>query len=161
DAATVYAGTTEGLFKTGDGGQSFQRITPPEFILNAVLVDPRNPRRLLIATDRGGVFSSDDAGASFQPSNDGFSERQVTAVAADPEDAKGLYAGVINDKEFGGVFHLSHGVWTQMSAGLGGRDVFDLAVSPDGALVAATNRGVFVYSRESASWIAGRSVVRE
>jgi photosystem II stability/assembly factor-like uncharacterized protein len=161
DANTVYAGTTEGLFKTGDGGQSFQRITPPEFILNAVLVDPRNPRRLLIATDRGGVFSSDDAGASFQPSNDGFSERQVTAVTADPEDAKGLYAGVINDKEFGGVFHLRHGVWTQMSAGLGGRDVFDLAVSPDGALVAATNRGVFVYSRESASWTAGRSVVRE
>ena len=45
DPQTVYAGTTEGLFKTTDGGKTFQRITAPDFILNDVLVDPRDPRR--------------------------------------------------------------------------------------------------------------------
>ncbi len=113
DAKTVYAGTTEGLFKTSDAGTTFQRITPPDFILNAVLVDPRDSQRLLIATDRGGVFSSDDAGASFQPSNYGFSERQIATVVADPKDPAGLYAGVLNDKEFGGVFQAHNGRWSR------------------------------------------------
>ena len=54
DADTLYAGTTEGLWKTTDGGQDFRLISPPDFILNGVLVDPRNSGRVLIATDRGG-----------------------------------------------------------------------------------------------------------
>lgn len=156
DARTVYAGTTEGLFKTSDGGTSFQRITPPDFILNAVLVDPRDPRRVLIATDRGGVFASDDAGASFEASNDGFSERQIATVVADPKDASELYAGVLNDKEFGGVFHAHNGRWSQMSEGLGGRDVFDLGWSRRGQLAAATNRGIFLYDATAGSWQPGR-----
>ncbi len=94
-----------------------------------MLLDPRDPKRVLIATDRGGVFASDDAGATFHPANDGFSQRQITSVVADPSDPSDLYAGVLNDKEFGGVFHAHDGVWTQMSEGLGGLDVFDLALS--------------------------------
>jgi photosystem II stability/assembly factor-like uncharacterized protein len=152
DAMTVYAGTTEGLFKTSDGGTTFQRITPPDFILNAVLVDPRDPKRLLIATDRGGVFSSDDAGMSFQPSSDGFSERQIATVVADPNDSADLYAGVLNDKEFGGVFHAHNGRWSQMSEGLGGRDVFDLGWSRGGRLAAATNHGLFLFDPKAGSW---------
>ncbi len=160
DARTVYAGTTEGLFKTVDGGISFQRITPPDFILNAVLVDPRDPRRVLIATDRGGVFASDDAGASFQASNDGFSERQIATVVADPNDAAGLYAGALNDKEFGGVFHAHDGRWRQMSEGLGGRDVFDLGWSRKGQLAAATNHGIFLYDAVVGSWHPGQMKAR-
>ncbi len=119
DPKTVYAGTTEGLFKTIDGGSTFERITPPDFILNAVLVDPRDHRRVLIATDRGGVFASDDAGASFQPSDDGFSARQIASVVADPNDAADLYVGVLNDKEFGGVFHAHDGRWSADERRLG------------------------------------------
>ena len=152
----MYAGTTEGLFKTTDGGRTFLRITPTDFILNGVLVDPRDPQRVLIATDRGGVFASDDAGATFQPSNDGFSQRQITSVVADPNDASDLYAGVLNDKEFGGVFHSHHGVWSQMSEGLGGLDVFDLGLSRRGRLVAATNRGLFLFNDKARSWQPGR-----
>jgi photosystem II stability/assembly factor-like uncharacterized protein len=157
DPKTVYAGTTEGLFKTSDGGVTFRRITPPDFILNDVLVDPRDPQRVLIATDRGGVFTSDDAGASFQASNDGFSERQITTVVADPKDAHGLYAGVLNDKEFGGVFHSQGGFWKQMSDGLGGRDVFDLGWSRGGQLAAATNHGIFLFDAKVGSWHPSRA----
>ncbi|MGA3126185.1 MAG: transcriptional regulator [Candidatus Korobacteraceae bacterium] len=161
DAKTVYAGTTEGLFKTIDGGRSFERITPPDFILNDVLVDPRDSGRLLIATDRGGVYASDDAGASFEASNDGFSERQITSVATDPADPAGLYAGVVNDKEFGGVFHAHSGVWTQMSEGLGGSDVFDLELSRSGQLGAATNHGLFFFDAKARSWQPSRNVRME
>jgi len=38
----VYAGTTEGLYKTSDGGRNFTRMTGPDVIVNDVFVDPRN-----------------------------------------------------------------------------------------------------------------------
>jgi photosystem II stability/assembly factor-like uncharacterized protein len=158
---TVYAGTTEGLWKTVDGGKSFKLISPPNFILNDVLVDPRNSRRVLIATDRGGVFASDDAGANFYPSNDGFSQRQITALVADSQHRSDLFAAVLNDKEFGGVFRSHDGQWTQISEGLGGLDVFDLAQSSRGELLAATNRGLFLYDQSSRHWQSTREIVSE
>ena len=55
-------------------------------IVNDVHVDPKNPRRVLLATDRSGVLESNDAALSFKASNAGFSERHVTALLV---DAKG------------------------------------------------------------------------
>lgn len=144
DANIVYAGTTEGLWKTSDAGQSFRLISPPNFILNDVLIDQNNPQRVLIATDRGGVFASADGGQSFSPSNDGFSQRQVTALLAGPGDD--LYASVVNDREFGGVFRRHTGEWAQLGEGLPVGDVYDLAGDPGGALVAATAHGLYVYA---------------
>ena len=82
----VYAGTTEGLYKTVNGGRTFQRMTGPDVIVNDVYVDPANPQRVLLATDRGGVLLSTDAAASFVPMNKGFSERKVEALLVDRED---------------------------------------------------------------------------
>ena len=158
DANVVYAGTTEGLWKTTDGGKVFKLITPPNYILNDVMVDPRDEKRVLIATDRGGVFISNDAGASFHASNEGFSQRQITALLADVAHPGDLYAGVLNDKEFGGVFRSHLGRWSQLSDGLGGRDVFDLAEAPDGKLVAATNHGLYVLGAKSQSWEASKNL---
>jgi photosystem II stability/assembly factor-like uncharacterized protein len=158
DPLVVYAGTTAGLWKTTDGGRAFTLISPPNYILNGVLIDPRNAQRVLIATDRGGVFASDDAGASFYDSNEGFSQRQVTSLAA---DAKGdsLFAAVLNDKSFGGVFQWQNGGWTQLNAGIEELDVFDLAESTAGQLIAATNRGIFLFSKEQHRWLPSREVV--
>jgi len=75
-----------------------ERISPPNFILNDVMVDPRDSKRLLIATDRGGIFASDDAGQTFHPSNDGFSQRQVTSVIADPKEPSDLYVSVVKTR---------------------------------------------------------------
>ena len=58
--ATVYAGTTEGLWKTIDGGKTWKHVTNSEVVVNDVLVDPRNSNRVLLATDRSGVLASDN-----------------------------------------------------------------------------------------------------
>src|SRR5204863_6572400 len=52
---------------------------------------------------------------------------------------------VINAKEFGGVFALDDAgtEWRQVSAGLGGRDVFSLQQTRAGILVAGTQDGLF------------------
>jgi photosystem II stability/assembly factor-like uncharacterized protein len=149
-SSTVYAGTTEGLWRSTDSGKSFQRITPPDFILNDVTVDPRDNKRLLIATDRGGVFASDDWGKSWHEANKGFSHRQITAAVS---DGSNLYVSVANDKRFGGVFRSTDkgASWQQM--GLGELDVFDLSLSPSG-LIAATNRGIHLLSPATNKWQA-------
>jgi len=182
----VYAGTTEGLYKTMDGGKHFQRMTGPEVIVNDVFVDTGDSNHVLMATDRGGVLQSRDAGTSFTAANDGFSGRKVEALlveqpaagptassaqtlsihpseptaqptAAEPTAPAApqltvsstaparIFAGVVNDKTYGGVFVSSDGGahWEQMAEGLEGRDVFALAESPEGTILAGTNRGIF------------------
>jgi photosystem II stability/assembly factor-like uncharacterized protein len=151
---TVYAGTTEGLYKTVDGGKTFQRVTGPDLIVNDVFVDPKNPDRVLLATDRGGVLSSKDAAANFEPSNSGFSARKVEALLVDSGNPSRLLAGVVNDKAYGGAFLSTDGgaKWKQIAEGLDGRDVFALAQAADGTVLAGTNSGIFVLDADAPGW---------
>lgn len=151
DRNTVYAGTTEGLYKTTDEGANWTRTTGPDVIVNDVYIDPRNPKHVLLATDRSGVLASEDGGVGFQESNTGFSQRQVAALLSDDKTPGTLYAGVINDKSYGGVF-VSRDLgrtWKQQSDGLRGRDVFELAETGDGAIMAGTSDGVFRWNGQS------------
>ncbi|MGZ4822250.1 MAG: WD40/YVTN/BNR-like repeat-containing protein, partial [Terriglobales bacterium] len=161
--AVVYAGTTEGLWKTLDAGKTWRRTTAPNLIVNDVMVDPRRPSHVLLATDRSGVLLSEDGGQSVRASNHGFSHRQVSAVLADRRDPNTLYAGVINDKEFGGVFvtHDAGAHWQQMNAGLAGHDIFSLAQSAEGDLLAGTHRGLYLYERKLARWRPANAIVTE
>jgi ligand-binding sensor domain-containing protein len=150
----VYAGTTEGLWKTEDGGKNMRLMTSPKVVINDIYIDPRNSKKVMLATDRGGVLVSTDASRSFVASNQGFIHRQVTALLVDRNNHQKLYAATINGQELGGVFMSSDAGmhWKQMSAGLGGRDVFALRQTDSGALVAATADGVFVYANGAAMW---------
>ncbi len=162
NALIVYAGTTEGLWKTVDAGKTFQRMGPPNLIVNDVLVDPRNPSRVLLATDRSGVLASNDGTRTATASNRGFSHRQVSAVVASTS-GDSLFAGVLNDKEFGGVFTSNDGGshWQQMNAGLAGEDIFTLALGGEQTLLAGTNRGIFLYDTKSSRWRSSNLVLTE
>jgi photosystem II stability/assembly factor-like uncharacterized protein len=155
----VYAGTTEGLYKTLDGGTTWQRMTSADVIVNDVYIDPQNAQRVLLATDRQGVLMSDDASVSFKEFNSGFSQRQVASLLVDVKDSHTLYAGVVNDKSYGGVFvSTDDGArWRQQSNGLAGRDVFSLAQAADGYLLAGTNEGILHW--DGTSWQQGGSLV--
>jgi photosystem II stability/assembly factor-like uncharacterized protein len=144
----VYAGTTEGLYKTADAGKDWTRLTGADVIINDVYVDPKDSQHLLLATDRSGVLDSQDGGKNFQASNTGFSQRQVETLLLDRKSPGTLYAGVLNDKIYGGMFvsHDEGRKWEQQSAGLEGRDVFALAQSGDGTLLAGTERGVYSFN---------------
>ena len=142
---TVFAGTTEGLYRTTDAGAQWERMTPANVIVNDVYIDPNDSERVLIATDRAGIYRSGDGGKTFETSNAGFSARQVTAYAQDAKDPNTLYVGLVNDKATGGVFKSSDGAvhWEQKSQGLNGADVFSLLSLEDGTLLAGTVHGIF------------------
>src|SRR5271156_5466406 len=141
----VYAGTTEGLYRTRDAGHEWQRVTGADVIVNDIYLDPAQPGHILLATDRGGVLASDNDGADFKQSNQGFSARKVEALVADSKDPHRVLAGIVNDKSYGGVFLTSDGgeSWNQLATGLDGRDVFTLAQAKDGTILAGTSHGVF------------------
>jgi photosystem II stability/assembly factor-like uncharacterized protein len=157
----VYAGTTEGLYKTLNSGKSFERMTGPDVVVNNVYVDPEDSSRVLLATDRGGVLASQDGGTSFIGANEGLSSRKVAALLVDRGNPARLYAGVVNDKSYGGVFVSTSGggAWEQIGDGLGGgldgRDVFVLAQAADGTVLAGTSHGLFALDAKSTT---GKSV---
>ncbi len=159
DPKVVYAGTTEGLYKTADAGVNWSRLTGPDVIINDVFVDPGNDQRVLLATDRSGVLASNDAGKSFASANSGFSQRLVQTLLVDAKAPETLYAGVLNDKIYGGVFVSRNdgASWEQQADGLAGRDVFALAQSPDGQIFAGTNNGLA--KLEGAKWVASGEIV--
>jgi len=141
----VYAGTTEGLYLTNDAGANWTLMTPKDVIINDVYVDPKNSQHVMMATDRSGVLDSEDGAKSFHDANNGFAQRQLSTLIVDSKNASTLYVGVLNDKRFGGVFvsRDTGKTWEQMSSGLKEYDVFSLATSPQGDLLAGTNHGIF------------------
>jgi photosystem II stability/assembly factor-like uncharacterized protein len=154
-ANIVYAGTTEGLWRTVNAGKTWQRISAANLIINDVQVDPRDSNKILLATDRSGVMVSADNGKTFAQSNTGFTHRQVTSVVVDAKNPQLLYAGIVNDKEYGGVFTSKDAGqhWNQFSAGLGSEDVFTLLQDKKGSLYAGTNRGLFRFSEKTRIWM--------
>ena len=159
----VYAGTTEGLWKTSDLGKTWKRVTNPSVVVNDVFVDPRNSQHVILATDRSGLLASGDGAQTWLASNQGFTHRTVTAILVDRKDPSNIYVGLVNDREFGGVFASTDGGqhWQQRSAGLGGRDVFSLEQAANGTLIAGTNRGVFTMARNAREWQPVNTVVLE
>jgi photosystem II stability/assembly factor-like uncharacterized protein len=161
--AIVYAGTTEGLWKTVNDGKDWKRVSNPEVVVNDVLIDPRNSQHVLLATDRSGVLASDNGAATFTSSNHGYSHRYVSAILPDRKEANTLYIGLVNDHEFGGVFmtHDSGQTWHQESAGLDGRDVFTLKQASNGTIIAGTNRGMFEHLPGTATWHPVNNIEQE
>jgi photosystem II stability/assembly factor-like uncharacterized protein len=160
---TVYAGTTEGLWKTTDLGTVWKRVTGPEVVVNDIMIDPRNSNRVLLATDRSGVMASDNGSTTWETSNKGYAHRYVSALLADNQNENTLYVGVVNDREFGGVFYSRDAGqhWMQKSSGLGGKDVFSLKQTSDGTLVAGTSHGIYALEHGASEWHSMNVVLLE
>jgi photosystem II stability/assembly factor-like uncharacterized protein len=159
----VYAGTTEGLWKTMDLGKTWKRVSSAEVVVNDVMIDPRDSNRVMLATDRSGVMASMDGTATWSPSNKGYAHRYVSALLADNKDASTIYVGVVNDREYGGVFYSKDAGqhWLQKAAGLGGKDVFALKQSAGGTLVAGTNHGMYSLESNGSEWRPMNTLVVE
>src|SRR5258706_4220513 len=159
----VYAGTTEGLWNTSDLGKTWKRVSNPEIVVNHVSVDPRDSNHVFLATDRSGVMTLTDVTQTWTASNHGYAHRYVSALLADAKETQTFYVGVVNDREYGGVFytHDAGHTWLQRSAGLGGRDVFAVKQAANGTLVAGTNRGMFSLAHNATEWHPMNSMVTE
>jgi len=105
----VFAGTTEGFWRSGKGGDnnSWMVTTSRQLEINSIAVHPRNPNTVFIGTNNYGVMVSTDGGKNFVPSNGGFSGRFVNTIMPDRENANRIYATTINTTTGGGFFFVS------------------------------------------------------
>lgn len=151
----VYAGTTGGLWKTVDGGNKWELYSAPDVTVNDILIDPRNPERVLLATDRGGVLASKNGFDDYDTSNRGFAHRTIGAMMTDRKNPTRIYVGIVNDKELGGFFTSDDAgkSWKLWNGGLNERDVFALQQAENGTLFAGTNHGIFYLPSLSSKWL--------
>jgi len=154
----IFAGTTEGLWVSTDGGKpdSWRRMTSARTVINAVAVHPDRPDRVFLGVDDVGILVSVDGGESYEASNAGFINRQVRAVVADKAERGRVYAGVIFDRTNGGLFISEDGggAWRQSTNGMGARDVYSIYQSDSNpaTIYAGTNTGLFRSDDRGRNW---------
>ena len=145
--SSLYVATSAGVFKSVDAGGHWTSSNaglpsePPD--VRALTVDPRDSATVYAGTGVG-VFKSTDGGAHWTPrpgvevSPSGY----VSAVVVDPQTSGTVYAATLGT----GVYKSTDGgqTWAPFNAGLFGRSLAGLQISPSGAcLHAADAAGVF------------------
>jgi photosystem II stability/assembly factor-like uncharacterized protein len=105
----VFAGTTEGFWRSDGGGapDSWMVTTSRQLEINAITVHPSRPQTIFIGTNNYGVMVSNDAGKTFFPTNGRYSGRFANVIVADREDPNRIYAATINTTTGGGFLFVS------------------------------------------------------
>lgn len=103
---TVYTATLKGLYKTTDGGDSWDRIAEslPDQFFSDLLLDPQQPNVLYVAS-RAGIHKSLDGGNTWQAMNEGLTNLNIRAMAISSIDSNILYAGT----NLSGLFRSRNG----------------------------------------------------
>jgi photosystem II stability/assembly factor-like uncharacterized protein len=161
----LYAGTTEGLWKSADSGASWRRISPRSWVINSLVIVPRDGEaggesRVLLGTEQHGVLASDDGGASFQASSEGFRHYRIVSLAVDRRDPERA-AAVLENAPDALLLTADGGQnWEAMSAGLDGEAVRQIFSSPEGWWAALASGGLAQFDARRNSW-ARIGVVRD
>jgi photosystem II stability/assembly factor-like uncharacterized protein len=123
--AVLYAGTTQGVFKSADRGEHWSPSNaglpirqPYQLPVLDLESDPNEPGTLYASADFYRAFKSTDHGESWISSQQGLEGERVNATAIDPTDSSVVYAAT-----WSGVFRSSDG-------GANWKRTFDLGNTP-------------------------------
>ena len=155
NSKVVYLGTSaresvqgNGVWKSADGGETWNQIVsgmPKDASVNAIVIHPAEPNRMLVATETG-VYRSLDQGLDWKL----VGSLQALDMEYDPGNPDVVYVasrqGVMVSKDFGSS-------WEDVSAGLPDGDITAIAVNCNGTVVYAgvRNEGLFAAVANSVS----------
>ena len=153
-------GPGSGLFKSVDGGESWEELTRMPGMPGGtigkigVAVSPADPNRVWAQVEaaEGGLFRSDDAGATWTLVNDDRNLRQrafyYTRVYADPQDRDVMYALNV------GIYRSTDGGETMEQMSVPHGDNHDLWIAPSdpNRMVEANDGGANVSWNGGETW---------
>lgn len=152
DPSLVFAASNNGVFRSRDGGTSWDRLA-------SGLTDPnlfslvRSGSALLAGTYRTGVFRSGDEGETWNPVDLGVADQGVFVLAVDPSDESRIFAGTAES----GVLRSEDGgdTWAPANEGLPNLSVQGIAFNPfDSDIVfVSVSTGVFRSADGGDTWV--------
>jgi photosystem II stability/assembly factor-like uncharacterized protein len=133
---------------------------------HAILIDPTNPEIMYAGGIAGGVWKSENAGGSWRPLNDTFSNIAISSLAFDPNDSRTIYAGTGDAvDQYGRTGALGAGIIVSTDAGANWQFltstqnpdflfVNTLVFSPndEDILYAGTTTGIWMTRNGGSSW---------
>ena len=157
----VFAGANDGIYKSNDAGQSFERLESPMNKLHVwkVAVDPADPDILFAGTRPAALFRSQDGGHSWRELPAQMAEEcpnvripRVTALSVDPTDHRVVWAGI----EVDGVRRSTDGgdSWQTITSGIPDPDIHDIGVFVNGGarVLTTTPHEIFESHDRGESW---------
>jgi photosystem II stability/assembly factor-like uncharacterized protein len=156
----LYAGTTSGLWKTTNE-KDFKRITPGDWVINAIIIDPKNPDRLILGTEREGVQISENGGATFTSSNVGFHHQHILDVAMDKDNAARALVVLTFDSDAFLVTKDGGTSWAPLGPGLKRTDLRHVYAAPTGWWASLTTGGWMKYDETTNKWVKAGLYVPE
>jgi photosystem II stability/assembly factor-like uncharacterized protein len=152
DANTLYAGTTSGLWKTVNE-KDFKRLTPGDWVINAMIIDKKNPQKLIIGTEREGVQISTNGGESFVSANVGFHHQHISDVAVDREHPDRALVVLTFDNDAFIATKDGGNSWTTLGPGLKRTELRHVYSAPSGWWATLTNGGWSKYDETTKKWV--------
>ena len=150
---SLYSATTEGLWKSLDGGITWTRVTPATWSIEALVIHPKAPGRLVIGVEGSGVYVSDDAGKNFHAANEGFYHRQVIDLAIDRERPERMLIVLTNSVDVAMATQDGGRNWTRLGSGLSAHAVRRVYAAPDSWWAALERGGLLRYDAQKNAWV--------
>jgi photosystem II stability/assembly factor-like uncharacterized protein len=150
---TLYAGTTSGLWKTTSETGQWKRVTPVDWVINDIIIDPKTPQRIIIGTEREGVQISEDGGATFASANVGFHHQHILDVAMDRERPERELVVLTSDTNAFLATKDGGATWAALGPGLKRTDLKHVYASPNGWWASLNKGGLMKYKETGAKWV--------
>jgi photosystem II stability/assembly factor-like uncharacterized protein len=156
NANILYVATNESVYKTRDGGTSWERMATDlsSYRVLSLALDPAHPASVYAGTMGDAVYKSPDGGQRWIAHNAGLKEHVsvVNRFVFDPRDTETVYAATTV-----GVFRSTDGgrLWDERMAGMKEvHIVFTLAMDParPNIFYAGTSGGAYRSLDSTASW---------
>lgn len=148
----LYAGTTSGLWKTVNE-KDFKRVTPGDWVINSIIIDPKNTQHIILGTERQGVQVTTNGGETFTSANNGFQHQHINDVAIDREHPERALVVLTFDVDPFLATKDGGSSWTTLGGGLKRTEVRHVYAAPNGWWATLTNGGWSKYDETTKKWV--------
>jgi photosystem II stability/assembly factor-like uncharacterized protein len=150
DENLIVAGGLTGVYRSADGGESWQKISDQENV-ESVAIDPRTNSRIYVGTWRQGQ-RTEDGGKTWKLINDGMVlDTDMFSILIEPDNPDSLWVATC-----GWVYNSANrgDKWTRFRDGFDNRRIHDIEVDPCNrdALYAGSVAGLYRSDDRGKSW---------